>query len=499
VARIDAAALDALDDPLLVLDGSGTLVGWNDALVELTGYDEPALSGRPLAGLFPDDDADRVTATLAGDAGDSVEAALRTATGERLAYEFEFHRLPADAGSGSHVALGRRISARATGDERRENHEQVLRRMYEIIADRNRPFQEQVEALLALGRTELDTDYGTLSEIDGDRYVFEIVDAADDSVQAGDVVELSATNCELAAANRETLVLGDVARDAPEQTDRAGYTEMGIACYIGAPVFDEDGVYGTFCFYDTEPMDGQFSDWEVTLVDLMSRWVSYEIQRQAAQDRLAEQNERLERFASVVSHDLRNPLGVLAGSIELAQETGDLEQLTRAQDAVDRMQTLIDDLLTLSRAGTVIGEREPVELASLTDQCWANVTTADASVRVDTDRTVVADPTRLRQLVENLLRNSVEHGGGRVTVTVGDLDEGFYVADDGPGVPESERDAVFESGYTTAEEGTGFGLAIVGEIADAHGWELALAESADGGARFEISGVEPPSAVDPDG
>jgi len=73
-----------------------------------------------------------------------------------------------------------------------------------------------------------------------------------------------------------------------------GYTDWGISCYIGGPVFVNDEVYGTFCFYDTEPRDTQFSGWEVTLVDLMSRWVSYELQRKQATDQLQQQNERLE-------------------------------------------------------------------------------------------------------------------------------------------------------------------------------------------------------------
>lgn len=89
----------------------------------------------------------------------------------------------------------------------------------------------------------------------------------------------------------------------------------------------------------------------------------------------------------------------------------------------------------------------------------------------------------LRQLLENLLTNAVEHGGPDVAVEVGLTDTGFYVADDGPGVPAAERDQVFEHGFTTG--GTGVGLAVAAEIADAHGWETRLVESSAGGARFE--------------
>lgn len=77
-----------------------------------------------------------------------------------------------------------------------------------------------------------------------------------------------------------------------------------------------------------------------------------------------------------------------------------------------------------------------------------------------------------------------------VTVTIGDLDRGFYVEDDGPGIPEEERDAVFKAGYSTNEAGTGFGLNIVKQVVQSHGWEIIVTESLDGGARFEITGVD---------
>jgi signal transduction histidine kinase len=105
------------------------------------------------------------------------------------------------------------------------------------------------------------------------------------------------------------------------------------------------------------------------------------------------------------------------------------------------------------------------------------------------DGRVAADPTMLRQALENLFRNAVDHVGTDVTVCVGPREDGFYVADDGPGIPADERDQVLELGYSTDPEGTGFGLGIVGQVADAHDWTLAVTESASGGSRFEFTGV----------
>jgi len=205
---------------------------------------------------------------------------------------------------------------------------------------------------------------------------------------------------------------------------------------------------------------------------------------------LQQTNQRLEQFASTVSHDLRNPLNTMEGSLELAETTGDPEDFDRCRQAVSRMRRLIDDLLALAREGETIGDQEPVDLAAVVEESWATVETANATLVTGIDQTVLADESRLKQLFGNLVRNAIEHGNDSVTVAIGELDGGFYLEDDGPGIPENERDEVFDAGYSTSTDGTGFGLAIVREIADAHDWEIAVTESGTGGARFEIIGVE---------
>jgi signal transduction histidine kinase len=212
------------------------------------------------------------------------------------------------------------------------------------------------------------------------------------------------------------------------------------------------------------------------------------ISRDVTEQRQREQ--QLEQFASVVSHDLRNPLGVAAGNLQLARETGESEHFDAVERAHDRMDALIDDLLTLAREGERVSDIDEVDLASVAEDSWRTVETAEAALSTTTDSRIHADRERLKQLLENLVRNAIEHGGDDVTVTVGDLPDGFYVADDGPGVPADDRDRVFEAGYSSTDRGIGFGLSIAQQIVEAHGWEITLAASDDGGARFEITGVE---------
>ena len=253
--------------------------------------------------------------------------------------------------------------------------------------------------------------------------------------------------------------------------------------------------------------------------NVLHRTIRYGLERHHQQEELRRQNERLEQFANVVSHDLRNPLSVAKGRIEMV----DSDHAAVIERNLDRMGTIIDDVLTLAREGKSVEETESVDLVGLVTQCWDSVETAHASLSTAEEITVMADPSRCRQLLENLIRNSVEHGstssqrgsradnsaehgstgsrpaaddsvehvGETVSIHLGTLDGGFYFEDDGPGIPEAERGEVFETGYTTNEDGTGFGLNIVREIADAHGWGVEITDGSEGGARFEFTGVTP--------
>ncbi len=203
---------------------------------------------------------------------------------------------------------------------------------------------------------------------------------------------------------------------------------------------------------------------------------------------LERENERLEQFASIVSHDLRSPLTVAKGRLELLEEGIDSPHVHEIERSIDRMDAIIDDVLTLTRGGQTVerAETEPVDVAELALEAWEAVDSSAATVDVTDTGTVRADRSRLRRVFENLFWNAVEHAGPDVTVTVGPREDGFYVADDGPGIPSDDREQVFESGYTTTRDGTGLGLDIVEDILEAHGWTVELGVSADGGTRFDV-------------
>jgi len=229
-------------------------------------------------------------------------------------------------------------------------------------------------------------------------------------------------------------------------------------------------------------------------------------------EELKRQKDRLEEFAGILSHDLRNPLNVATGYLDMLGAERDDERIDRIETAHDRIAEIIDETLLLARSGQAVTETETVSLAGAVERCWENVDTGEATLVVERDGTFDADPKRVQRLFENLFRNSVEHSstnsrsetddavehdGDGVTVRVGALEDGFYVEDTGEGIPEDIREDVFESGYSTDPDGTGYGLAIVREIAAAHNWTVTATTEEDGGARIEVTGVdvEPVPAV----
>ena len=211
-------------------------------------------------------------------------------------------------------------------------------------------------------------------------------------------------------------------------------------------------------------------------------------QRQYEQT-LEQQTEQLGAFAEQVSHDIKNPLNVVLGNVELAREEYDSDHLDVAASAIERTFTTIDDLLALARDEEHANTVEDVHLAEIVKWCWQTIETTNETLIVETEQTITAIPTRLKHIFDNLLGNAVEHGGEGVTVTVGDLENGFYIADNGTGIPEDERERVFEHGYSI-NDGTGLGLHLVQESVAVQGWNITVTQSETDGTRFEITGVE---------
>jgi len=447
---------------------------------------------------------------------------------------FDIRIFPSDSGLSVYV---RDVTEHRRLEQRRRESLRALQELYAVSSDRDRSFEAKLESILRLGTEYLGVDNGFLTRIDQGTQYIETSVATHPQLKPGESCPLDEAYCKRTLELDRLLTVVDASEEGWD--GEPAYDRFGLGSYIGGRVEIDGELYGTLCFADTEGRGEAFTDTQRTFVELLTRWVSYELERQRARAQLQRERDRLEEFAGVVSHDLRNPLQTAEGRTQLLAEGVESEHIPPLERALSRMETLIENLLTLAREGMQVESVADVDVAALAAEAWETTDSGAATLRVEPDRLVIrADESRLRQLLENLFRNSVEHGstgsrsqahgnsvehgstgsqappddsvehgstssrtesddsvergGSDVTVTVGELGDrrGFYVADDGPGIPEAEREEVFDAGFSTSDSGTGFGLSIVGEIAAAHGWDVSVTDADGGGARFEFSGVD---------
>ncbi|MFC4548747.1 MULTISPECIES: PAS domain S-box protein [Halorussus] len=371
-----------------------------------------------------------------------------------------------------------------------------------IAAIRRKEREQTLTALQESTRGLLQTE--TREEI-GDI----IVETLTDDIALADAVVYSYD------ADEDVLELMSSSRGAESTTERARSLTAeddekirrsiadGVTLFEGAaPTDDADetgerrtmvvplGEYGALAVEAAD--QGTFDENMESLVELVAATAEAALKRTDRERRLQRQKDRLDSFASMLAHELRNPvtIGQIYGSQLPAEAAPDaVEYVT---EAFDRIEDMIDVLLVLARGQEAVEEGSAVRLADVAAQAWGEVETPEATLDVALDTTRQADETYIRHLFRNLFENAVEHGGSDVTVTVGDLPNGFYVADDGPGIPKNDRKTVFEAGYTTAAEegGTGLGLAFVQQLAEVYEWDCRVTESETGGARFEFTNFD---------
>jgi len=254
---------------------------------------------------------------------------------------------------------------------------------------------------------------------------------------------------------------------------------------------------------------------EVVALIVSARDVTESRERQRELER---KNKRLEEFAEVLTHDVRNPLNIATGYLDILRETHDEGAVEKCANALGRIDSLIDEIQTAVLQGRSAPEEQPIELSAAAREAWSTTDARNATLEIEGEMNLRADPAQFRRLLENLFRNAVEHGSTNrrsettdavehgspsddsaepgaageandVTVRVVALENGFAIDDDGVGLPADVAEGVFERGFTTTKEGTGFGLSIVRNIAESHGWSVDVGESPSGGARFRFSQV----------
>ncbi|WP_227352630.1 PAS domain-containing protein [Haladaptatus salinisoli] len=442
---------DRIDDAFYALDDEWRFTYVNERAEQLLGREESALLGRVVWETFPDSRGTR-----------GYEAFHRAVeTQERVTYEerwspldawFEVHVYPSESG----------VSVYFRDITDRKEREGELKRdeaMLETVRDGVYALDDDGR-FVAVNRAYADMTGYSRAELLGSKAT--MVTGED-----------AAAEFERAQAHLERSDEDVVTVEATLETVDGDYlpTEVRVSLF---PL--EDGRYG-----------------RVGVVRDIT-------ERKEREREIRDKNERLESFASMLAHELRNPLSIAKGYLGWAWEEGSESAYEEVDRAHDRMEEMIEMLLFMARGSAPVANREAVDLADAAADAWAAIdaeTTDAATLDVATERVVHAEQTRIEQLLENLFRNAIEHGGEDVTVRVGDIDStddsarGFYVADDGAGISRTKRETVFEAGYTTRRDGIGLGLTFIAQIADGYGWTYAVTESEAGGARFEFTGLGP--------
>jgi len=452
-------------------DDGAVVADCNEAFADRLGYDRADLRGEPVSALLPDDGEDREPAVVdhvSGEDGSWGEVTLVTAAGERVPLRY---RSCPDADA---LVTGGTLVAFDEPTERRalESEIQFYEELVNTVPDAIYALDEDMHYLYVNeGMADL-TGYDREEIIGAHKSLVN----TDESVQSGRLKRQ-----ELRDRDPDGMKIGfhpHVTADGEEIPTEVRFRAL--------PTEDDEAFRGTA---------GVIRD----VTDRLER-----------QNELERQNRRLDEFASVVSHDLRNPLNVAVGRVELARrncDCGGVEgHLATVDSELDRMDDIIEDVLTFARHGEAVTDAESVSIPTVARDAWASVSDDVQRLELPDDFAIRANRLRLQRLFENLFRNAVEHAGEDVTVRVGALEDptgadsgegiGFFVEDDGPGIPPDERTQVLEPGVTSVSDGTGFGLAIVKTITESHGWSLDVTEGLDGGARFEVTGAEPAGVSD---
>lgn len=284
----------------------------------------------------------------------------------------------------------------------------------------------------------------------------------------------------------ETWVVDDLldTRSASTQTVPADPTKFRSLLCI--PV-DEWCVFVAVA-YEMEA----FSDDDLKVLKKLREYVVAALSRISQSEAEQQRESTIQEVANIIGHDVRNLLTVANGQVTLVNEECNSEYLAELSTTHERLEELIDDVVRLARSGEHIGATEVTDLQEVVKRAWTTIETADAELVIDDSAMILADESLLSLLFENLFRNAITHVGSSVEVRVGVLEDppGFYVADNGSGIPSEYRETVFERGYSTDDQGTGLGLYIIENIVDSHGWGITATESAQGGARFAITGLE---------
>lgn len=316
-----------------------------------------------------------------------------------------------------------------------------------------------------------------------DKHNFEPVETCGDLKEVFD---------EVPALDKKGSLAGDVFEEGEARFidyvdhDKAYNPDTPIKSEIIVPVRDHGVIIaGSTERKSFDKSDVYIAQWFGSSVETAIERIGREKELDIRGEQLERQTKQINQFVTMLSHDLRNPLNVADGYLDMAEESGDGENFEKVRDALERMEEIVESMLKLAKDAKELKKQE-FEIGEVAEEAWNYEYLSSAQLVNNLDLKVRANRNQILHLFENLYSNAIEHSGQELTVEVGPMEGGFYIEDNGPGIPESERTKIFDFGYT-GTEGAGMGLAIVKKITAFQDWSIEVEESSDGGTRFEIT------------
>ena len=385
-------------------------------------------------------------------------------------------------------------SGTVTVEEREHEEESRLSALGALVGDLEDLPRPELQALVDLATRSAGVSMGTINLITAD----EQLQVATVGFEGGPSPR-ETSMCTTVVAAGEPIMISDASADARFATNPWTTGEQGnVRFYASHPLRTADGLsIGTLCVFDEEarPVTPELARAMETLADSVMDVLQLELTSR----RLSTANERLAVFAGQVSHDLKNPLAAISMSLELIQDElaeADTEGLELVVDLADRayngavrMTRMIEDLLEFARGGAS-PELSEVDLQEAVTSMVADLDLAGHEVTVEGLPTVQADRTQILAVVQNLILNAIKFSPESGPVRVRAVGRRVKVSDSGPGIPEEDRERVFEPMVRLNKKiaGTGLGLATCYRIITAHLGRIGIEETPGGGTTvwFEL-------------